>query len=133
MKNKAEFSSKGIFIHEFIQRMDLAYAAADVIISRAGAMSVSELCLIGKPSILIPSPNVSDDHQTINANALVEKNAAVLIRDVNSVKETIPKAIEILNDSEMQEKLSVEIKKLGIVNAAERIVNEIEKVISQTK
>lgn len=129
MKNKTEFESKGIFIHEFIQRMDLAYAAADIIISRAGAMSVSELCLIGKPTILIPSPNVSDDHQTKNANALVQNNAAILIRDTDSINQTIPKAIEILNNHVLQEQLGKEIKRLGILNAAERIVNEIENVI----
>ena len=108
--------------------MDLAYAAADLIISRAGAISVSEVCLVGKPVILVPSPNVSEDHQTKNAMALVSKNAAVLVKDVDAVEQLVVKALSTLNDEAHCAQLSTEIKKLGIPDAADRILVEIEKL-----
>lgn len=120
---------ESIKIVEFIARMDYAYAMADVIISRAGAISVSELCLVGKPVMLVPSPNVAEDHQTKNAMALVSKNAAILVKDIEAHSTLVPTAIEILSNPEEQEKLSNEIKKLGKPNATATIVDEIEKII----
>lgn len=95
-----------IQIRAFIDRMDLAYAMADVVIGRAGALTISELCFVGKPAILVPSPNVSEDHQTKNAMALVEKEAAILVKDVNAKKEMVVKALEILDDNVLSERLS---------------------------
>ena len=114
---------------QFIDRMDLAYAAADVIISRAGAISVSELCLIGKPVILVPSPNVAEDHQTKNAMALVQQNAAMLVKDVDSEKELIPEVFGLVKDTEKRLDLSTQIRKLGKPNATADIVNELEKIV----
>ena len=113
---------------QFIDRMDLAYAIADVIISRAGAISVSELCLIAKPTILVPSPNVSEDHQTKNAMALVDKNAALLVKDSEAKEKLIPTAIGLLDNESLRTELSAEITKLGKPKATESIVDEIEKI-----
>ena len=113
---------------QFIDRMDLAYALADVIISRAGAISVSELCLIAKPIILVPSPNVSEDHQTKNAMALVDKNAALLIKDIEAKEKLIPTAIGLLDNEPLRTELASEITKLGKPKATESIVDEIEKI-----
>jgi UDP-N-acetylglucosamine--N-acetylmuramyl-(pentapeptide) pyrophosphoryl-undecaprenol N-acetylglucosamine transferase len=109
--------------------MDLAYACADLIISRAGAISVSELTLIGKPVILVPSPNVSDDHQTKNALSLVTKNAAIIVKDDNAKNSLFAKAIELLSNQDETSRLASNCLSLGIPNAAERIVNEIENII----
>ena len=119
----------GIKMVQFIARMDLAYTLADVIISRAGAISVSELCLVKKPVILVPSPNVAEDHQTKNAMALVNKNAAILVKDIEAKERLVSKAIEVLNDIELQATLISEIEKLGKPDATASIVNEIEKII----
>jgi UDP-N-acetylglucosamine--N-acetylmuramyl-(pentapeptide) pyrophosphoryl-undecaprenol N-acetylglucosamine transferase len=112
----------------FIDRMDLAYALADVIVSRAGAISVSELCLVGKPVILVPSPNVAEDHQTKNAMALVDKGAAVLVKDVEAREKLLTVALDLLNNEENCKKLSQSILKLGRPNATEHIVDEIERI-----
>jgi UDP-N-acetylglucosamine--N-acetylmuramyl-(pentapeptide) pyrophosphoryl-undecaprenol N-acetylglucosamine transferase len=128
-ENEEIKSNHNISLHEFIFRMDLAYAAADVIISRAGAISVSELCLVNKPTILVPSPNVAEDHQTKNAMALVTKNAAILVRDEEARGNLIPKAIEILKDFKLKNSLIENIKPFGKPNASEEIVSEIEKVV----
>jgi UDP-N-acetylglucosamine--N-acetylmuramyl-(pentapeptide) pyrophosphoryl-undecaprenol N-acetylglucosamine transferase len=116
-------------VHAFIQRMDLAYAAADVIISRAGALSVSELTLIGKPCILVPSPNVSEDHQTKNAMALVKQNAAVMVSDVQSKETLIPSAIELLNNPILCDQLAKSIRLLAKPNACIEIVDACESII----
>ena len=108
--------------------MDLAYAIADVIISRAGAISVSELCLIAKPIILVPSPNVSEDHQTKNAMALVDKNAALLVKDLEAKEKLMPTAIGLLDNEPLRAELAAEIAKLGKPKATESIVDEIEKI-----
>lgn len=115
----------------FIDRMDLAYAMADVIVSRAGAISVSELCLIGKPVILVPSPNVAEDHQTHNAMALVNKGAALLIKDNVAVQELVPTALDLVEQEDKCRTLSFEIKKLAKPNATQEIVNEIERIAKQ--
>ena len=114
---------------QFIDRMDFAYALADVIISRAGAISVSELCLVKKPVILVPSPNVAEDHQTKNAMALVNSNAALLVKDNVAKQELIPTAFDLLKNEKLQRELSIEIEKLAKPNATADIVNEIQKII----
>lgn len=115
----------------FIDRMDLAYAAADVIISRAGASSVSELCLVGKPTLFIPSPNVAEDHQTKNANAIVIKEGALLIKESELDTQFAAKLDALLNDEELQKKLSENMLKLAKPNATKDIVDEIEKLIKR--
>ena len=119
-------------VHQFISRMDLAYAAADVVISRAGAIAISELCLVGKPVILIPSPNVAEDHQTKNAMALVYKGAALLVRDDECVTKGLPTALELLRNPQQCEAMGTAIKTLAVPHAADRIVDEIDKLITST-
>ena len=117
-----------IQVYKFLDRMDLAYAASDFIVSRAGASSVSELCIVGKPTIFIPSPNVAEDHQTKNAKAIADKHAAILVKE--SELETFPIVLEtLLKDIGKQESLSDNIKTLALPNATNDIVNEIEKII----
>lgn len=115
--------------HAFLNRMDLAYAAADVIISRSGASSVSELCVVGKPVVFIPSPNVSEDHQTKNAQAITDEGAGVLIKESELDNDFESKIKNLLEDSNLQNELSVKIKKLALENATKDIVDEIEKLI----
>jgi UDP-N-acetylglucosamine--N-acetylmuramyl-(pentapeptide) pyrophosphoryl-undecaprenol N-acetylglucosamine transferase len=110
---------------EFIQRMDLAYAAADVVISRAGALSVSELCLTGKASVLVPSPNVAEDHQTKNALALVGKGAAVLITDEHAATRLYDETLRLLADPSRQQQLSQRVRELARPNATIAIVDEL--------
>lgn len=124
-----ELNHPNIYLSDFVYEMDLAYAAADVIVSRAGAMSVSEVCLVGKPVILVPSPNVSEDHQTKNAMALVNENAAILVKDVEAGEKLIPEINKLLKDQEHCTALSNNIKKLGIDDAPDRILKEIEKLV----
>jgi UDP-N-acetylglucosamine--N-acetylmuramyl-(pentapeptide) pyrophosphoryl-undecaprenol N-acetylglucosamine transferase len=118
-----------IHLREFIREMDLAYAAADLIVSRAGALSVSELCLVGKPVIFVPSPNVAEDHQTKNANACVKQGAAVLLPDAEAV-ELLKKTIDaLLQDEKQASSLAENIKKLAMPDAATAIVSELERII----
>ncbi|MFT4601831.1 MAG: UDP-N-acetylglucosamine--N-acetylmuramyl-(pentapeptide) pyrophosphoryl-undecaprenol N-acetylglucosamine transferase [Arenicella sp.] len=126
-----ELNSPNVYLSDFVYKMDLAYAAADIIVSRAGAMSVSEVCLIGKPVILVPSPNVSEDHQTKNAMALVNEDAAILVKDVESRESIVNKIIEVLENEEQCKSLSENILKLGIADAPDRILIEIEKIINK--
>lgn len=114
---------------QFITRMDLAYSIADVVISRAGAISVSELCLVKRPTILVPSPNVAEDHQTKNAMALVEKDAAILVKDVESKEVLVEKVLELINDQTKCTELSANIAKLGKPNATADIVDQLEKMV----
>lgn len=117
-------------LFEFLKEMDLAYAVSDVVISRAGALSVSELSIAGKPTIFVPSPNVSEDHQTKNAQAMVENNAAVLVKDVEAREVLIERAIELLKDEEKKAQLSSNIQAMAKPNAANEIVDEILKLIA---
>lgn len=129
---KQELESKlpnRIKLMQFVQRMDLAYALADVIISRAGAISVSELCIIGKPVILVPSPNVAEDHQTKNAMALVEVGAAELVKDIEAEATLIPACLELMNDTVRMSNLSGNIKKLAKPNATGEIAETIESIV----
>lgn len=114
-----------VTLRAFIDRMDLLYAAADVIISRAGALSISELCLVGKPVVLVPSPNVAEDHQTKNALALVEKGAARLVRDADAIEKMLPEALLILQSEALAFSLGESIHQLGRPKAAEAIANEV--------
>lgn len=116
-----------IHVMEFVDRMDYAYAAADVIISRAGG-TISELCVVGKPAILVPSPNVAEDHQTSNAMSLVKKNAAILVTDKEAQEKLVDAAIELLNDTAKQKTLSENISKLALLNADEVIAKEVMKI-----
>lgn len=119
---------RGVQTYAFLNRMDLTYAAADVLISRAGASSISELCIVGKPVIFIPSPNVAEDHQTKNALSVVDKNAALLLKESElEIFQTM--FSELINDTELQEKLSKNIKELALPNATKDIVKEIEKLM----
>jgi UDP-N-acetylglucosamine--N-acetylmuramyl-(pentapeptide) pyrophosphoryl-undecaprenol N-acetylglucosamine transferase len=113
----------------FIDRMDLIYAAADIVISRAGASSVSELCLVGKPTVFIPSPNVAEDHQTKNAKAIADKNGAVLLRESELDEQFETTFSKLLADENWQKDLSQNIKKLAKPNATKDIVEEIIKLI----
>lgn len=123
--------TKNIWQGAFIDRMDYAYAAADVVLSRSGACTVSELCLVAKPTIFVPSPNVAEDHQTKNAMALVEKGAAEIVRDNEAVAHGMKEAVALAHNSERLELLSANIAKLAIAESAERVVREIEKELNK--
>jgi UDP-N-acetylglucosamine--N-acetylmuramyl-(pentapeptide) pyrophosphoryl-undecaprenol N-acetylglucosamine transferase len=123
----AEHPTKNIWQGAFIERMDYAYEVADLVVSRSGACTVSELCLVGKPTLFVPSPNVAEDHQTKNAMALVEKGAAEMVRDAEAVAKGMERALELLADKEHLQQLSKNIMKLGVADAAERVVRQIEK------
>jgi UDP-N-acetylglucosamine--N-acetylmuramyl-(pentapeptide) pyrophosphoryl-undecaprenol N-acetylglucosamine transferase len=109
--------------------MDFAYAASDIIISRAGAGSVSELCVVGKPVIFIPSPNVAEDHQTKNAMAIVEKNAALMLKESDLEIDFENTFSQLINNMEKRKELSENIKKLALVNATKDIADEVEKLL----
>ncbi len=128
-KYKSHNNNDLVQTHAFLNRMDLAYAAADIIISRSGASSVSELCVVGKPVVFIPSPNVSEDHQTKNALAITNKDAAMLIRESELESSFEKKFASLLNNELLQNRLSENIKKLALVNATATIVDEVEKII----
>ncbi len=122
---------ENVEVTAFIDRMDLVYAAADVVISRSGASSVSELCIVGKPTIFIPSPNVSEDHQTKNAKAIVERGAAILIKESNLDDEFKIVFEAIVMDQGKLQNLTENIKKLAKPNATKAIVEEIKKVLKK--
>ncbi|MCU0461551.1 MAG: undecaprenyldiphospho-muramoylpentapeptide beta-N-acetylglucosaminyltransferase [Bacteroidales bacterium] len=117
-----------ISLHSFINRMDYAFAAADIIVSRAGAGTISELCLVGKPVILVPSPNVAEDHQTRNALALTYKNAAVMIKDSDAAEQLVHEALELVSDNRGKASLSANISKMADRDADVRIANEVLKL-----
>lgn len=120
-----------IHLYEFLSQMEMAYGAADLVISRAGAATISEICLLGKASVLIPSPNVAEDHQTKNAMALVENNAAVMVKDDDAVRELFYKALELVKDQAKLNELAANSKKMARPNATADIVdvvlNEVKK------
>lgn len=125
----ADKDLRNIHVHDFLKQMDLAYACSDVVISRAGALSISEISLAKKPCILVPSPNVAEDHQTKNAMALSNENAAVTIKDAEAGKLLVSEALKLLYDESRCAILKDNIGRFGKPNAAEEIVNEIEKLI----
>jgi len=122
--------SEYVQVHAFLDKMDMAYAAADIVISRAGAGSVSELCIVGKPVIFIPSPNVAEDHQTKNANAIVEKNGALLIKEEDLEIDFENMFSQLVNSQDKQQELRENIKKLALVNATKDIADEIEQLLT---
>ncbi|RIV42834.1 undecaprenyldiphospho-muramoylpentapeptide beta-N-acetylglucosaminyltransferase [Flagellimonas pelagia] len=124
-----KYDSDNVKVLPFVNRMDLAYTVADVIISRAGAGSVSELCLVGKPVIFIPSPNVAEDHQTKNASALVGENAAIMMKESELDGSFENGFIQLMESEEIQKNLGQNIKKLAMPKATEHIVDEIEKLL----
>nr|MCU0354771.1 UDP-N-acetylglucosamine--N-acetylmuramyl-(pentapeptide) pyrophosphoryl-undecaprenol N-acetylglucosamine transferase [Cytophagales bacterium] len=118
-------AAENIRVMAFVGEMDLAYATADVVVSRAGALSISELCLAGKPAILVPSPNVAEDHQTQNAQALVQENAALLVKDGEASEKLVETALNLLSNPEQCQYLAANIRRLGRPDAAERIADEV--------
>lgn len=133
-KLTAELGGKlpnSIKMSAFLQKMDFAYAAADLIVARAGAGTISELCVVGKPVILVPSPNVAEDHQTKNAMALVNKEAAVMVKDVEARDILVDKILELLNDIPASEKLGQRIKEMALLDADEVIAKEVLKLIKE--
>jgi UDP-N-acetylglucosamine--N-acetylmuramyl-(pentapeptide) pyrophosphoryl-undecaprenol N-acetylglucosamine transferase len=127
----SKYDKRRIRVLDFLKEMDLAYAAADVVISRSGALAVSELCIAHKPCILVPSPNVAEDHQTKNAMALVEKDAAVMVADRDARGKLVDEALKLLFDEQRANKLGENISRLAKPAATEDIVNEIEKLIKE--
>lgn len=121
--------NQDVQVHAFLNKMDMAYAAADIIISRAGASSVSELCLVGKPTIFIPSPNVAEDHQTKNAQAIEDKEGAIMIKEKDLDAAFNTKFLALINSKEQQDTLSQNIKKLALPNATKDIVDQVEKLL----
>ena len=118
-------------VTDFISDMGAAYQAADLVISRAGASSISEFCLIGKPVILVPSPNVAEDHQTKNAMALVNKDAAIFVKDAEAPSVLVKRAVETIQDENKLNSLSENIKKLGLKNSADTIADEVIKLATR--
>ena len=129
IKEKVTHSAcKSISVHPFINRMDYAFAAADIIVSRAGAGTISELCLVGKPVILVPSPNVAEDHQSRNAAALSEKKAALVVSDKQAVKCLVEEAVKLVADKKKRTIISENIKKMAERDADIRIAEEVLKL-----
>ena len=124
-----KYNSQKVQVSAFIDRMDLVYAAADIVISRAGASSVSELCIVGKPVIFIPSPNVAEDHQTKNAKTIVDKKAALMLKETELDLQFSLVFESLLKDSGKQDQLSKNIKQLALPNATKQIVDEILKLV----
>ncbi|TVR78915.1 MAG: undecaprenyldiphospho-muramoylpentapeptide beta-N-acetylglucosaminyltransferase [Chitinophagaceae bacterium] len=129
---KAEkFNKKGLFVTDFIKEMDMAYAAADIIISRAGALSISELCMVGKAVVLVPSPNVAENHQYKNAMALVKKNAALLVEDHIAEEKLIKEVISLSENKAAQQSLSEASKTMAKENAVQDIVNNCIQILEK--
>ena len=126
-----KYDSKEVKVLDFLNRMDYAYSASDLIISRAGASSVSELCIVGKPVIFIPSPNVAEDHQTKNAMALVKENAALMVKEKDLDNDFEKIFTKVFQSKANQNQLAMNIKKLAMPNATVAIVDEIEKLLSK--
>lgn len=117
----------------FLSDMPDRYAQADLVISRAGASSISEICLLGKAAILVPSPNVAEDHQTHNAMALVKKDAAVLVKDADAISDLIPTALQLIKDDERLKTLSKNVRSLAQEDSAKRIAEEVIKLAKESK
>src|SRR5690554_3529638 len=131
-KTYLEKQNESVKVHAFLNRMDLAYAAADIIISRAGALSVSELYIVGKPVIFIPSPNVAEDHQKKNAEAVLQQNAALMIEEKDLESRFEKEFLTLINDPETQQRLGKNIQRLARPQATEEIVEEIIKLVKPT-
>lgn len=122
-------NTQNVQVYEFLNNMDLAYAAADIVISRAGASSVSELCIVGKPVIFVPSPNVAEDHQTKNAMAIVNNDAALIIKEEELDVDFESKFSQLIASPEKQKELGNNIKKLALVNATNQIADQVENLL----
>lgn len=125
-----DYDTKNIRHFEFLKEMDYAYAAADMVISRAGALSISELCLVKRPVIFVPSPNVAEDHQTKNAQSLVDKKAALMVKDVDAPQMLITEALRLFGNDTKMKALAENIGKMAKPNATEHIVQELIKLIN---
>jgi len=132
-KAAAEPYSKNVKVFDFIYMMDMAYALADVVISRAGALSISELCLVKKPTVLVPSPNVAEDHQTKNAMALVNREAAGIIKDTEARQTLVAEALKLLKDTDRQNKYKKNIAALAKPDAAKEIAETVIQTIEQNR
>ena len=132
-KATAFYENPNLYITDFVTRMDYAYSIADLVISRAGASSISELCLLGKPSILVPSPNVAEDHQTKNTMALVNREATIMITDKEAPDVLITKALKLISDEKQLAALGKNALALAQLNSAERIADEIVNQIKIVK
>ena len=131
MVERAGFSKDhGILITQFIDKMDMAYAAADLAISRAGALSISELCIAGLPVIFVPSPNVAEDHQTKNAMSLVDLNAANMVKDSDAREKMVKQALDLLVDDAKRDSLSANIKGLAKPEATKEIVEQLKMIMN---
>ena len=120
---------QGVWVNEFITQMEYAYAAADIVVARAGAMTVAELCVAKKPVLFVPYPFAAEDHQTVNAMALIKKNAALMVKDTEAMQKLVFMTIELAKDKGKQEELESNISKLAITNADKIIADEILKLI----
>ncbi len=127
-RNQAGQYAEKVKVFDFISDMDYAYAAADVVISRAGALAIAELCIAGKPVVFVPYPFAAEDHQTSNAAALVKNNAAILVKDNEVKTELLKKLKEILHDNNMQESMSRNLMAMAIKDADERIANKVFEI-----
>ena len=132
LKRLKAYHGMPVWCSDFISRMDYAYSAADLVISRAGAGTISELCLLKKPVVLVPSPNVAEDHQTKNALALVNREAALMVTDQEAPQQLIDKALATLADDALLANLSQNIVKLAYHDSAGKIADEIEKIIKKS-
>ena len=125
--------ARGIWRGAFIERMDLAYAAADVVVARSGAGTVSELCLVGKAVVFVPSPNVAEDHQTKNAMALADRGAALVVPDREAVARVFSEAGRLLADDAMRSEMEKNIRALAVADSADRVADEILKVVKRSE
>jgi UDP-N-acetylglucosamine--N-acetylmuramyl-(pentapeptide) pyrophosphoryl-undecaprenol N-acetylglucosamine transferase len=123
-KARAEKYTEKVKVLDFIKEMDMAYAASDIVISRAGALAIAELCIAGRPVIFVPYPFAAEDHQTSNAMALVKRDAAILVKDSDAPTELVKKLKELLKDDGAQKRMSVNLKNMAIKDADERIAKK---------
>ena len=131
MRNVRVPSLPNLYVNDFISEMPMAYGLADLVVSRAGAGSISEFCLLGKPVILVPSPNVAEDHQTKNALALVNKDAALYVKDADAATQLVDLALRTVADDDRLHSLSEHIARLALPDSADRIAKEVLKLIQQ--
>ena len=124
---------KNVVQMPFISNMDMAYRAANLVVSRAGASSISELQLLGKAAILVPSPNVAEDHQTKNAQALVSRDAAIMVADADADRDLVDTMLDAVVNTDLLSQLGTNVEKMALRDAAEHIVDEVERIISQSK
>lgn len=126
----AAAGSENVWVNEFITHMQQAYAAADFVVSRAGAMAIAELCLVKKPVLFVPYPFAAEDHQTVNAQSLVQKGAALMVKDSEAKEQVVPAIIDMANNEQMQQELTKNISALGVTDADKRVAAEILKTIN---